>query len=118
MGCFQGVENKGALGSDELILESVNLLSIHNFLVFYSSYYLLFIFDFLLNQINIMSHFFQETFPLINIHDEEEANIDSTSEFIEKEPAGLNVGISIEGLVKKFNTDAGNKIVLLCFPHK
>ena len=77
---------------------------------------MLFIFDFLLNQINIMSHFFQETFPLINIHDEEEANTDSTSEFIEKEPAGLNVGISIEGLVKKFNTDAGNKIV--CFPHK
>ena len=107
------------MGSNELILESVNLLSIHNFLfVFYSSYYLLFIFDFLSNQINITSHFFQETFPLINIHDEEEANIDSTSEFIEKEPAGLNVGISIEGLVKKFNTDAGNKIVLLCFLHK
>ena len=59
--------------------------------------------------------FFQETFPLINVHDEEEANIDYTSEFIEKEPGGFNVGINFEGLVKKFNTDAGNKTVLSYF---
>ena len=51
----------------------------------------------------------------MNVHDEEEANIDYTSEFIEKEPGGLNVGINFEGLVKKFNTDAGNKTVLSYF---
>ena len=59
-----------------------------------------------------MNVFFKETFPLINRIDEEEENIYNTSDFIEKEPAGLNVGISIEGLVKKFNTDSGIKTVL------
>ena len=89
--------------------------SYYQYIILYLLFILLFVFIFRFsvypNSILWAFFFFQETFPLLNVLDEEEANIDNTSEFIEKEPAGLNVGISIEGLVKHFNTDAGNKTV-------